>query len=138
MTIAGESKVQLRDRRGICSKDDWCWQNPLPQENWLNGVWGSDANNFWAVGGSGTIVHWNGSTWSTQPSGTSHGLNGVWGSAANGLWTVSGGGTIAHGDGSAWARQIIGTAGGLNGVWGIDANSIWAVGSGGTILRYRP
>ncbi len=28
----------------------WIWQNPLPQGNTLSAVWGSDANNVWAVG----------------------------------------------------------------------------------------
>ena len=40
----------------VCSADHWCWQNPLPQGNQLNGIWGSDADNVWAVGQNGTIV----------------------------------------------------------------------------------
>ena len=40
----------------VCNVDPWCWQNPLPQGNHLYGVWGSDANNVWAVGLGGTIV----------------------------------------------------------------------------------
>src|SRR5215813_2669094 len=33
----------------VCSADDWCWRNPLPQGNPLYGVWGSGASDVWAV-----------------------------------------------------------------------------------------
>ena len=36
----------------------------------LLGIWGSDANNVWAVGEYGTILKWNGSAWNTQSGGT--------------------------------------------------------------------
>ena len=36
----------------------------------LRGVWGSDANNVWAVGEAGTILKYDGSSWSAQSSGT--------------------------------------------------------------------
>jgi hypothetical protein len=45
----------------VCSADNWRWRNPLPQGNFLNGVWGSGASDVWAVGGAGTILHWDGS-----------------------------------------------------------------------------
>lgn len=40
----------------LCSPDKWCWENPRPQGNTLNGLWGTDPNNVWAVGDSGTIL----------------------------------------------------------------------------------
>ena len=40
----------------VCSADNWCWRNPLPQGNSLFAVWGSEASDVWAVGGSGTIL----------------------------------------------------------------------------------
>jgi hypothetical protein len=41
---------------GACSIDSWCWQSPLPQGEQLSAVWGSDANNVWAVGAEGAIL----------------------------------------------------------------------------------
>ena len=38
----------------VCSPDNFCWQNPLPQGNPLHAVFGVDANNIWAVGDGGT------------------------------------------------------------------------------------
>ena len=40
----------------VCSADNWCWRNPLPQGNNLNATWGSGASDVWAVGGGGTIL----------------------------------------------------------------------------------
>jgi hypothetical protein len=40
--------------------EGWQWQNPLPQGNTLNGVWGSSGGNVFAVGSLGTILHYGG------------------------------------------------------------------------------
>src|SRR5215510_5695776 len=104
----------------ICSGDGWCWRNPLPQGNPLFGVWGSGANDVWAVGGPGTILHWDGFDWMSVSSGTTSFLSGVWGSGASDVWAVGGypTSTILHWDGSAWTSVPSGTEQYLNGVWG--------------------
>src|SRR5208283_2419895 len=60
----------------------WTWQNPLPQGNAILTVWGSSATDVFAVGLGGTIMHYNGSTWSAMNSGSTNDLVGVWGSSA--------------------------------------------------------
>ena len=40
---------------GLCSADNWCWQNPLPQGNTFHSVCFIDQNHGWAVGDHGTI-----------------------------------------------------------------------------------
>ena len=40
----------------------------------LDGVWGSSATDVFAVGDSGTILHYNGSAWSAMSSGTTNEL----------------------------------------------------------------
>ena len=45
---------------GVCSPAGWCWVNPTPQGDSLAGVWGTGADDVWAVG-MGTVLHWNGS-----------------------------------------------------------------------------
>ena len=54
----------------------WFWQNPLPNGNENDAVCFTDANAGTIVGMSGTIVHTTdgGSTWITQPSGTTNWL----------------------------------------------------------------
>lgn len=79
-----------------CSSDGWCWENPLPKGNDLAGVWGTDANNVWAVGAGGTILKWNGTAWAPESSGTTNSLDGVWGADANNVWAVGHYGAILH------------------------------------------
>ena len=59
---------------------DWMWQNPLPTGNSLLQVWGGSGSDVFAVGHSGTILHYNGASWSIMDSGTSNWLSGIWGS----------------------------------------------------------
>jgi hypothetical protein len=130
--------VRVELTPAVCSPSNWCQQNPQSNGATLQSVWGADAKNVWAVGDGGTIVKWNGSAWSAQPSGTSKDLYGVWGSDASNVWAVGDGGTIVKWNGSAWSAQPSGTSKDLYGVWGSDASNVWAVGYSGTILFYEP
>ena len=80
----------------LCSSDAWCWENPLPQGNYLFGTWGTAPNNAWAVGAAGTILKWNGTAWAAQTSGTNNNLDAAWVVATNNVWTVGDTGTILH------------------------------------------
>jgi hypothetical protein len=61
----------------VCSADGWCWQNPLPQGNPLHSIWGASAADVFAVGEAGTILRYDGASWSAMPSGTAARLMGV-------------------------------------------------------------
>lgn len=121
----------------ICSVDGICWYNPLSQGNSLQAAWGSDANNIWVVGDRGTILKWNGGSWSPQISGTTQHLRGVWGSDANNVWAVGDGGVILWWNGGFWSLQSSYTTQDLNGVWGSKSNRVWVVGSNGTLLKWN-
>jgi hypothetical protein len=56
------------------------------------GVWGSDANNVWAVGGpDGMIWKWNGTIWLPQTSGARRPvLYGVCGTRPKTVWVLGG------------------------------------------------
>ena len=80
----------------------WEWQNPLSQGNGLIAVWGSSSSDVFAVGWSGTILHYDGSAWSAMSSGATTWLNGVWGSSGSDVFAVGRNGAILHyGEGSA-------------------------------------
>ena len=63
---------------------------------YLFGVWGSDGDDVFVVGDSGTILHYNGSSWSEMDCPTSKSLYGVWGSSGSDVFAVGEGGTILH------------------------------------------
>lgn len=120
----------------VCSKDNWCWENPLPQGNWLTGIWAADANNIWIVEDrQGRVLKWNGSRWAQESVGSTQYLSGVWGTDANNVWAVGTGGLVAKWNGTTWAMQSSGTTQNLTSIWGMNANNIWVVGLGGTILN---
>ena len=92
--VAGDMTSEALD---MASADmppmDWIPQ-PSGTTNNLNGIWGTDANNIWVVGDSGTLLKWNGAAWTAQTSGTVSKLYDVWGSDANNFWAVGLAGTI--------------------------------------------
>ena len=62
--------------------------NDLPT-NTLNDVWGNSENDVYAVGNRGTILHYDGATWSKMNSGTtSLDFKAIWGSAADDIYVA--------------------------------------------------
>ena len=75
---------------------------------WFEGVWGSSANDVFAVGGHDMIFHFNGTGWSSMKQVDSASPNGVWGSSANDVFVVGTLGIILHYDGNpkaTWSRM---------------------------------
>ncbi len=104
----------------------------------LFAVWGSDGRDVYAVGGSGLVAHWTGTTWNEVDTGYGGlDLYAVWGSSAGDVWAVGDGGRMIHFDGVGWTND--GPAGfetPLYGVWGSAPHDVWAVGEAGAILHY--
>jgi hypothetical protein len=104
----------------------------------INALWGSDANNVFAVQTSGAIIRWNGSVWSPMTSSTDKALNGVWGSSASDVYAVGGSGAVVHfdGNGTTWSPMISAASSTLYSVGGY-AGGVFAVGNGGTAMHYE-
>jgi photosystem II stability/assembly factor-like uncharacterized protein len=81
-----------------------------------------------AVGNHGTLLHYDGTTWSSVPSNTTEDLYGVSGSS-NQLFVVGNNGTVVLFDGArATARQVP-FAIDLRGVWVASPTAAIAVGA---------
>src|SRR5207253_8525905 len=77
----------------------------------------------------GTILHYDGTSWTPQTSGTTQELNGVWGSGATDVFAVGDRGTILLYDGTNWTTQRTGTAADFfKGVWGSGPTDVFAFG----------
>ncbi len=124
----------LHERDGHCGQ--WTWQSPSPTVEDLSGIWGSSSSYVFAVGKNGTILHYDGSSWSAQNSGTSEALNAVWGNLWSSVYAVGNSGLILHNDSAQWTSVSSGTDENLNGIWGSSGDDIFAVGDSGTILHY--
>jgi hypothetical protein len=107
----------------------------------LFSIWGSSATDVFAVGqhywqgGGGTILHYDGSTWSSMDSGTTRSLYGIWGSSGSDVFAV-GSRIILHYDGLSWSHMESETTQYLYDVWGSSGSDVFAVGYDGTILHY--
>jgi photosystem II stability/assembly factor-like uncharacterized protein len=113
------------------------------QDNLLLGVWALSDKDVWAVGRASTVLHWDGTRWSSMNAGipANIALRSVWASAPNDCWAVGGNsdatsGNIFHFDGTKWTLSYSGPDY-LFGVHGTSKNDVFAVGFNGKFLRYN-
>ena len=64
------------------------------------------ADDGWAVGWSGTMIHWNGTDWSNVTSPTQKGLGSVFMVTADDGWAVGWDGTIIRWTGTEWIPEF--------------------------------
>jgi hypothetical protein len=74
------------------------WHDRAPHE----GV-GASATDVFAVGYDGTILHYDGVSWTSQASGTQKDLQGVWGSSGRDVYAAGYDGALVHYDGHVWS-----------------------------------
>jgi hypothetical protein len=102
----------------------------------LVAVWSTSAADAYVVGDSGIILHYDGTSWQPQASGTTYRLEAIWGSSGRDIFAVGAAGTIRHYDGTTWQPQSSGTTALLRTVRGASATDVFAVGASGTIVHY--
>ncbi len=101
-------------------------------------VWGSGADDVWAVGADGLVLHKSASGWERREAGRADTLFTVQG--GHGRVFLSGGGAAAallESAGSEWKDVSPSTVGLVQGVSAdpTDAASAWAVGEGGAVFQ---
>jgi len=100
----------------------------------LKSVWGRSQSDIFAVGESGTILHYNGSNWTAMAGETLLTLNGVWGDE-NCIYAVGDNGIILKYMGFQWQRVQSNTSADLNAVWGLSYENVYVVGKSGVIIH---
>ena len=122
----------------------WVWESDAPSGQ-LNAIWASSANDAWAGGDDGVMLHWNGTGWSVVDPATKNHVNGVWGTSANDVWAVGGGlggpntANLVHWNGQAWSVVDPGTTSNLDSVWGTSTKNVYVAGASGvdgTVMHY--
>ncbi len=122
----------------------------------IYGLWGAAKDDVYAVGAAGTLVHWNGGSWTVQASpvtGTPD-LHSVFGIDAKHIWLVGWSGAMAKFDGIGWQTvpMLSGNvnlngvfaankAGGGQDVWAASASGLFKVvnsGGGSGLQKYNP
>jgi hypothetical protein len=99
----------------------WTLPEPSIESHALYKIWGTGADDVWAVGDAGLVVHWGGAAegWVEVPSGTDIDLISLWGTGPDEILAVGGrtGGVLSRWDGAQWTAQEVPALPGLNGVW---------------------
>ncbi len=116
----------------LCGSSEWCWEYPRPQGNWLSAVFTLSPTASWMVGESGTVLFYDGRSFSLQKTGSDRDLTAVWASASDDVWAV-GYNLILHYDGVAWQSvKVAGrdNLGSLTAVWGFGKNNVFLGASG--------
>jgi hypothetical protein len=94
-------------------------------------VWGSRANDVWAVGGrpgQSLVLHSDGASWTPIEVSTNALLYTVYGFSDSDIYAVGEAGTVIHYDGQAWTPVTTGTQVTLFGLWGASGDDVWIVG----------
>jgi hypothetical protein len=101
---------------------------PLASQVDLFAAWGQ-GDHLWTAGASGTILHFDGSHWRTEDTGTTSTLHAIFGFGANDIWAAGDDGTLLHFDGNVWSRMDVGTyRGSMRAIWGATSNDVWIGG----------
>jgi hypothetical protein len=119
------------------SSPGWQLVSSVPTNNNLNGIWGSSSSNIFAIGDMGTILHYNGTSWSTMNSGTNNDIYGVWGSSSTDVFAVGASGTILHYNGTSWSTMQSNATDDIHCVWGSSSTDVYAVGDASVTHRYN-
>ena len=133
----GPDKISPTGPCSAISSTGWCTMKtgiPYLQGKKLLGVWGSRGKDVFVVGESGIILHFDGTTWVKQSSGSSNELRAVWGTGADNVYAVGDKGTILHFDGKGWKTQV-GVGANLRSVWGSGPTNVFTVGKSGKVYR---
>lgn len=111
----------------------------------LYGVWGSRADNVFAVGDEGMVVHWNGAEWrvlDVPPAVASLELVDVWGVDDNVVFMVSDGPTLVRyehdpltGMGDWLTMPYLQGLADVSAIWGSSACDVWAAGN--ELMHYQ-
>ena len=111
-----------------CTTDGWCWEHPRPHGENLYAVWGRGADDVFAAGDHGLVMHWDGTRWRRMDTGTDRPLYSLWG---NDVMTAGGNDALLRLEGSAWST--VPNEHWNHALWGFDGPSLLAVEPGGRI-----
>lgn len=102
----------------------------------LTGVWGFSATNIYAVGKLGTILHWDGSTWTTLTSGTSANFKGIQGPDPGHIyaWADDNCVYVSHDNGGTWTKKTATNGVNVGYVFANSSTDAWFTAGGSRII----
>lgn len=124
--------TQDQSVRAIFSLGSWSAMS-IPATAQLHGIWGSSPTQIFAVGAAGSLLKFDGSSWTSLTIGVSDKtLWDAWGSSPSDVYAASG--QLVHYDGGSWSAGSAPTN--LFGVWGSSPSDVYFSGDRGTLFHY--
>lgn len=121
-----------------CTTDFICWEAPLPFGMDLSDVTAVAANDVWAVGSQGSVVHYDGTLWKLVSSGTLQDLTGVSASSSSNIWISGGdGGLVLKGNGSTFSPVSTGNSVRTTGIYTTGPNQVFVATDSPNVMRYN-
>jgi hypothetical protein len=105
----------------------YCWFAPASIGDDMLGVWAANDRDVWVVGNAGSMIHYDGASWSYQKVATGT-LAAVWGSGSSSVWAVGAAGTVIHYDGATWAPVAGAPTGNWTTIAATSDSDLWILG----------
>jgi hypothetical protein len=121
-----------------CSADGWCRKGPLLTPTQTLRAINGTADNMWAAGNDGLLLHWDGGHWKIVETPTSEDINAVWVSDHDDVWLAGKKGTLLHYNGRS--ITVPNTPGisipsmDLHSIWGDGSNNVFISSHNGVII----
>ncbi len=104
---------------------------PIASQASLRAAWAT-GEHLWAVGNHGTVLHFDGTEWHAEETGTDVTLNAVFGLSPLDIWAAGDDGVVLHFDGNGWSPVAVGAySGNLQAIWGSGPDDVWLGGEAG-------
>ncbi|MBN1607411.1 MAG: hypothetical protein JW940_12305 [Polyangiaceae bacterium] len=110
------------------------WESPTDKN--LNALWGSAADDIWAVGDEGVLLHFDGEWARVELAEDLPNLRAIHGRSATDVWAVGDGGAVLRWNGSRWNRIESPTTQNLRSVRAVSKDEVWVGGPVGGILEW--
>ncbi|MBT8492334.1 MAG: hypothetical protein KJO07_04685, partial [Deltaproteobacteria bacterium] len=136
---AGPSDAYAVGPTGLASNSGGAWTSvalPAGANPSLWGVWANSAEDVYAVGNNGTIVHFDGAQWSLVSTPVSNALLAVTATGPEDVFAAGSFGTIVHFDGTAWSTMETGTSLDIRGIHAISPQDVYATTNSPLVLHY--
>ena len=125
---------------GLFRWDGRAWRFFQPLIERVHALWAGAANDVWAVGQNGLVMHWNGVRWSKWSEQLAGDLHAVWGRSRDDVWINGCANNFHHWNGAAWSSVPnpvpASYAGVCPALWGASAIDVSAIGFAG-FLRWN-
>jgi hypothetical protein len=95
----------------------------------IRAIWGTAANDVWAVTADGKVLHMDGMAWSVVAEALTGGWSGVWAHSPREVW-VAGNAGVGRFDGTTW-RTLNPPFGTVQALWGAGPGAPWGAGEFG-------